>query len=182
MSDFPRNPPVPTHINAWSRYMLGPAIRQLASFPTPQANDWGTANTAVYLPLVLPWPYNVRRVMWTPGNVVGGNFDIGIYSAGGGRIYSAGSTAAAGTNSQPSYVTPTTDILLGPGTYWLAWVTDGTTSRMFGWGGNSPSGVGRLLGCYQQASALPLPATPTFAAYNSVGIPLLGITNTASGF
>jgi hypothetical protein len=185
MSDYPRNQVVPTFIQAWSKYSIGFAIRLVQGGASPSAQDW-TANVAMYLPLYLPWSYNVRRIFCYCGNnTLSGNVDIGIYTERGGRVYSTGSTPLTGApGSGPLYVTPATPLLLGPGAYFMAYACDtggGGSSRAFTTGFNATQG--RMMGVYQQASAFPLPAAATFAAYTGTpGVPLVGITNTSSGF
>lgn len=176
MADFPRNLIAPPLIHTFSRYGPGTQLRALAG-AAPAAQTW-VANVASYVPICLPWPYYVRRLFWINGSIVGGFSDIGIYSVGGGRLYNAGSTANTGALSAPQYVTA--DILLGPGVYFLAYTNDGTSSRVYG---ITPSAtIGRLAGLYQQATALPLPALATFAAYSNVPVPWIGISNVPSGF
>lgn len=142
---------------------------------------WPVANLAVYIPFTLPWPYPVRRAFWCNGSNVTGNYDIGIYTAGGVKIWSSGSTAQTGA-SAIQYVTVTPDLLLPAGKYYLGLVNNGTTNRGFGTPTQVTAIIGRFMGLYQQATALPLPAAATFAAWNNIGYPLCGITRTASGF
>lgn len=177
--DYPRNIAVPSFINTVTRWMGGMTHRQVAGFGVPSSQSW-TANVAVYIPLLLPWHYSVKRAFWYHGSAVSGHVDIGIYTKSGALIWSAGSTVNAGSASQPQYVTPSQDLLLQPGRYWMAYTHDGTTNQYLG--APVAADKGRLSGIYQQASAHPLPATATFAAYAGVGVPLIGITNTASGF
>jgi hypothetical protein len=182
MSDFPRNPAVPTHIHTFSKYMLGTPGHVLIGGANNVGNFSWQTNVAVYLPLYLPWPYNVRRVFWVNGANATGNADVGIYTPGGTKLYSSGSTGASGA-LVPQYVTPSPDLLLGAGPYFLAWTDDSTTSKAYGIDGTLVTAlIGRIAGLYQQATALPLPATMTPAAYAAVGAPMIGITNTDSGF
>lgn len=177
--DFPGNNALPTHINSFSRWM-GSATMRILNISGPANVAWGTANTAIFLPLFLPWSYPVRRIFWYNGSAAGGNSDFGIYSTGGGKIWSTGSTANSG-NSVPQYVAPSPDLLLPPGGYFLAYTQDNTTANRIFVAAHT-NDQGRLLGAYQMASAFPLPATATFAAYAGVGWPMIGLTNTASGF
>lgn len=131
------------------------------------------------MPFFLRWPYLVQRVFWWNGSTVSGNVDIGIYTSGGTQIWHQGSTAASGA-SLPQFVSTGLPLLLNPGPYLMAYVQSGTTSVTFG--KIIAAAAGRIMGYRQQTTALPLPATATFASYNGVGIPLAGITNTASGF
>lgn len=182
MSDFPRNLAVPSHIHSLMRYMVGPVVRLTTGFAAPASNAW-TANRAIYVPLYLPWPYNVRRLFWLNGSSVAGNSDIGLYSLSGARFYSSGSTANAGANAL-QYVTPATDILLGPGPYFLAFANDGAGTVATITPGQNSYRAMRTSGCYQGSSALPLPSAATLSSWGDLttGLPLIGITNTASGF
>lgn len=176
MGDWSSNTPiVPTFIHSWSAYMGG-AQRAVSNPGAPAALTW-TANAAIYIPLNLPWPYYVARGFWYNGSTVSGNADFGIYSVGGAKLFTAGSTAAAGATG-PQYVT--VGMLLSPGRYFLAYAQSGTTAVAEGVAITAPNG--RIMGLYQQAAALPLPSSATFAQYAAVGLPLIGITNRASGF
>lgn len=177
--DYPRNIVVPSFINSWSRWMNGNVQHSTASTGVPTAFSW-TANVAVYIPLLLPWSYSVKRAFWYHGSTISGHVDIGLYSKTGALIWSSGSTNNTGSSSQPQYVTVSPDLLLQPGKYWMAFSHDATTNQALG--ATTAANTGRLSGLYQQATAHPLPAAATFAAYAGVGLPLIGITNTASGF
>lgn len=182
MSDYPRNLVVPTHINPWSRYSIGSIGARIQSTISPGALTW-IANTAIYVPFILPWPYNVRRMFWANGSAPGGNSDIGIHALGGARLFSSGSTANV-TASVLQYVTPSPDILLHPGVpYFLSFSHDSSTaSRLNGISAATmTANWGRICGLYSQ-SVFPLPLQATFAAYTAVGMPIMGFTNTASGF
>jgi hypothetical protein len=135
---------------------------------------------ALFIPLFLPYSYNVARVFWVNGATVAGNSDIGIYTPSGARIWSAGSTANSGT-SIPQYVT--SGIQLSPGVYYLGYVTDSATQHVFG--GSAGSSYARLLGLMQMAAAMPLPDPVTFGVdtvSGGVSVPLMGITRTTTGF
>jgi hypothetical protein len=182
VGDFPAaNVLTPTHITSWSRWMSGPIARLTgAALGNPASMDWIGANTAIYIPFRVPWPYPVKRAFWVNGATVTGNSDIGIYSRKGARLWSSGSTAQSGASAL-QYVTAS-GLILSPDTeYVLGFVNDGTTTRAFGATGVTAN-LGRFVGLYQQATALPLPASATYAAWASIGYPLVGITRTASGF
>lgn len=176
MPDFPAGSAVaPPFIHSWS-FFAGGAQRAVSNPGGPTALTW-TANVAVYIPLELPFPYYVQRAFWWNGSTVSGSADVGIYTVGGAQLWHAGSTTATGA-TLPQFVT--VQMLLNPGRYFLAFAQSGTTSVAEGVAMTAPNG--RLMGLYQQSTALPLPATATFAAYAAVGLPLIGITSTASGF
>jgi hypothetical protein len=167
----------PLFINSCSIYAGAEMIKSVAASGTLASTSWGTANRAEYFPVWLPWPYVVRRVFWCNGSVASGNTDFGIYTSDGTKIYSTGSTAQSGA-SAIQYVTPT-EFTLASGVYYFAVVFDGTTNRAFGLTSNTIFGSGGQL---VQTSALPLPATATFAATAGTPHALCGITRTASGF
>ena len=178
MPDFSSNVcPPPPYLNTWSQAFNGLAIRGVAVAGAAASLTW-TANVAVYVPFFLPWPYPVARAFWCNGSSAIANCDIGIYSIGGAQIWHSGSTAqVSGNNLQ--FVSA--GVLLSPGPYLLGLSCSGTTNAI---NGNTviTTDFGRLMGYYQQASAFPLPASTTFAAYAGVGLPLMGITTKASGF
>lgn len=138
-----------------------------------------TANQAFYVPVEIPWRFPVRRVFWINGSTVSTNADFGIYTLDGARLYSTGSTVQSGA-SVWQYVAAN-DLILDPGAYYFALVSSGTTNAFTG---TSTVDVltGRIQGIRQQASALPLPASATFAQWATTGLPICGISRQASGF
>lgn len=118
---------------------------------------WNTANTAQYIPILVPEFCTVYQ-LGTEVTAQAGNLDLGIYTEDGTRLVSAGSTAVGGVGIQAVNVTDTN---LSPALYYLAMncsdattaafkriAPDGTTLRAHG-------------GCSQAvgATALPNPAT-----------------------
>lgn len=172
---------LPTHVHTMSNYAMGGMHRPVGPSSGPAVITW-SANLAVYMPVAIPWPYPVARVFWLNGSTITTtNVDFGIYSAGGTRIYSTTSTAMSGA-STIQYVTPGTPFILPPGSYYFAWTCSSTTSR-----GNAMTFAtalpAKMMGLLEQATALPLPATATFATFATIlGAPFCGITRTASGF
>jgi hypothetical protein len=135
------------------------------------------ANQAIYLPFVLPWRYPLRRVCWANGGLQSGSIDVGIYSVNGGRIWSNGGVAAAGGN-QLQYVTLASPVLLSPGRYYFAMAQSGNGTM---WGCNADASKIRTAGLYWQASAYPLPASATFAAWTiNFPVPIVALTGVAS--
>jgi len=148
------------------------------------SGTWPVGNAAFYVPMWLPWPYQVKRVFWYNGSsVTTVNVDFGIYNADGTRIYSTGSTARSGVSAS-QFVSPGTEILLLPGRYYFAHSCDSSTVNRGGVAATSGT-VGRLaLGGILQENlgAVTLPATMTPVTVANVYIPLCGVTRTASGF
>jgi hypothetical protein len=119
---------------------------------------WPTADLAVYSPLTIHHPVLARKLFWVSGTVVAGNVDIGLYDAGARRLASSGSTLVVGTSALQTYdLSP--DLVLAPGTYYLAMVFSSITCQLYGAALGSLTESGRLLGQFQEAAALPLPAT-----------------------
>jgi len=179
--DFPQTTIAPLFVNSLSRYSAG--IEVTVPFaPAMNSLTWPTANKAIYIPFALEFSYPVRRVFWLNGSsVTSTNFDFGIYSQSGTKLYSSGSTAAAGA-SVLQFVTPTA-FLLSPGIYYMALSCSSITSNRGTSGLTSLTAPrNRMAGLLEEASALPLPATMTPVACTFTIYPLMGITQTASGF
>lgn len=181
MSDFPADQ-TPLFLSTFSSYGPQNLLRStlLVGSVAGASVTW-VANRAVYMPMMVPWEYTVNRVWWVNGSTTTTtNVDFGIYTPGGAKIYSTGSTAQ-GTASAPQYVTPSVPFVLPPGAYYFAWTCDNTTTRAFG-NTLATAANGALAGLLSQSSALPLPATATFATYGTPGFQLCGVTRTQSGF
>lgn len=183
MGDFPSPGATvtPLFIHTVGRYMCGFESRHMASSGEPAVRTW-IANLVVYMPFSLPFPYPVQRLFWLNGSTVTTtNVDCGIYSPGGQKLLSSGSTAM-GSASVLQYVALGTPFLLSPGQYYIAWTCDNTTAR-----GQAVSGTadaGRMLGMLQETTGgFGLPATMTPIAWaNAWGPSFCGITRTSSGF
>ena len=185
--DFPNvaDSAVPSHIGTFSRYSaLWESSVVTGNIGGGASLTWLVANKAIYIPLWLPFWYQVNRVWWYNGSsVTSVNNDLGIYDADGTRIYSTGSTAQSGA-SVLQYVTVSTPFRLPPGRYFLALAISSVTANRGGTGGatNTLTRL-RQSGIMEEASALPLPAVATFAAITATQpTPHYGITRTASGF
>lgn len=132
---------------------------------------WPVANTAIYVPFRIGEPILVRKLFWTNGSAVAGNVDCGIYDAAGTRIISTGSTAQATTNTVQAV--NITDTMLGAGVFYLALALSDGAATVFR---DNPSiQVCRILGLLEETSALPLPATATFATVVSAFVPIFGL-------
>lgn len=182
MTDFTRGVATPIFISSWSRYCSVMDVSRSSGNLSLVLAAWPAANTAIYMPFWLPWPYPVRRMFWVNGSAVAGNWDIGIYTTSLKLLYSAGSTAMSGA-SVPQYVSPSSPLLLDGGSYYLGVVHSATTANHAQ--GASPSlvKVRQAGGILHQASALPLPDPMVPATPTGTGLlPLCGFTRTASGF
>lgn len=122
-------------------------------------STWGTANRAIFCPVVLPYGYRVRQLAIWNHSVVSGNVDVGIYDEAGGRIVSTGSTAQSGTSTMQFFDITDTD--LRPGIFYLAMAMDNTTGGV----GKNTWGYLRhaiAAGLRSQDSAFPLPSTASW--------------------
>lgn len=180
MADFPVSGLPPLFFGSFSRY-TGWLEHSVGANAATTALGW-VANTALYIPFMLPWPYPVRRVFWSnASSITTTNRDFGIYTADGTRLYSTGSTAASGVNLL-QYVTPT-QFLLAPGRYYMAIVTDTSTGARGGTGATlAVTAREAMAGPLQEASAFPLPATMTPATITLTAFPICGFTLTSTGF
>jgi hypothetical protein len=172
----------PFHINSYTRYAGGLNARAWNFTNVGASTVWYAADQIAYLPFSLPWSYTAKRVFWANGATVAGNVDMGIYSLAGAKLTSTGLTAQAGV-SVLQYASLPVPYVLAAGSYlWGITLTNGTATIILNT--TLTAVLGRFSGLYQQANGAgaALPATATFAAWNSVGYPFIGMTRTASGF
>lgn len=184
--DYPQSYVTPLFINTYSEFTSAPEMKNIHALSgsnlATASLTWPSANRAFFIPLWLPFPYNVRRVFWGNGSGTGGNTDVGVYNWDGVKILSGGGEAQSGT-STIQYSATAINVILSPGRYYLAAAYSGTTNVAWGLGsGSLTTSRLRLAGCFQQASAYPLPSTFAISAVGSAMWPLFGITQTASGF
>lgn len=176
MSDFPYARPLFPVISVLSELScIGYETEFEASGGSPVSTTWPSANLGIFVPIVLPAPYLVKKVWWANGAAVAGNVDCGIYSNGGALLASAGSTAQSGTSTVQS-VTLGTAILLTPGQYYLALSASSATAAFLA----STTGAAykqQRGGMAQQAAALALPASFTLATLTNDFIPVYGISS-----
>jgi len=173
MPDWPDNVVPPLGISTVTKYGVVDALALVGA--TSAAYVWPVANQACYVPVSIPFYFPVKHVWWANGSVVTANMDFGIYTLDGTRLYSTGSTAQSGA-SAVQRVAPATPFLLTPGSYYFALACSlATAANAFGIS-TVTTNEGRLTGCLQQATALPLPAAATFAQWASTGLPFCGIS------
>lgn len=173
----------PFHIHSFSRYTCASQlawVNGIAGASNLTTRSWPAANLGIFIPLMLPFQYPVARVFICNGGTVTKNFDIGIYTTDGARIFSTGATAQSGA-SAIQYVTVSPQVVLVPGTYYMAVTMDGTNGTAFA--SNLITAINmRLAGCLQQGSIGTLPSSATFAAVTNAFWPLFGLTRTTTGF
>jgi hypothetical protein len=170
----------PRFVHSYSRWSCAVEL-QMEAAVVPATGVWPTANKAFYYPIFLPFRFVVRRVFVANGGTVNGNWDVGVYSRGGTRIFSSGSTAQAGT-SVNQYATLGTPVLLVPGFYYLAMASSSATGQYIRALYGNAAARGRHAGLLEQTTAFALPASATFAQLSAMYLPLFGLTSTSSGF
>jgi hypothetical protein len=135
------------------------------------SSPWIAPNQALFFPIFIPHPWTVTKLWWQNGSTVTGTVDCGLYTEEQNRILSTGSTAQAGANAVQSVDVP--DTVIPAGTTYFALVMSSTGTVWNNVINGDPGGY--VGGGYVQASALPLPATATFAtAFTGMRFPKFG--------
>jgi hypothetical protein len=155
---------IPSSLESLSAQMGGSGAPTSAAFPT--------SNRAIFIPFRLSRPTLFVKMFTWNGTTASGNIDVGLYDKDGTRIVSKGSTAHTGTSVIQEF--DITDTLLNAGLFYLAVAMDNSTAHLFRKSVNNV--IMKFAGCYQMASAFPLPATATFAAVSNSYIPIVGAT------
>lgn len=137
---------------------------------TPASLAYPASNDAIFVPVTVKQTVLIKRLYSLNGTSANNNIDVGIYTKGGTRVVSSGSTAQSGTNAPQFY--DVTDLTLSPGLYYLAVAMDGTSGTLF----RLAPGLHilQLLGVAKQATAFALPATATFATPTANYLPVIG--------
>lgn len=145
-------------------YVLQAAVDNLAA--------WGTANRAIYVPVRVPRRVIVRKLGVGTGTTGTNNMDIGLYDAAGTRLVSTGAQTKSTTLFMQVF--DVTDTTIGPGLYYLALNSAGTTDTFYAAVSLSQA-LPASLGLRSEAvGAVTLPATATWAVANAVQfVPLL---------
>ncbi len=138
---------------------------------------WPTANLAIYVPFRIWTPYLVKALWWANGTAVNGTTDVAIYTVGGTNLVSAANPSQTGT-STIQIVTLGTAVLLSPGSYYMAMSASTGTTCQYQRVAQATNATWQSGGWAQQATANPLPATATFAAYAQSYQPFFGIAST----
>lgn len=139
---------------------------------------WPANNRAMYFPIHLPAPFLVARgYLVNDGNNTG-NVDIGVYTVGGTRLVSSGSTAR-GTGNAIQYI-DLTDTWLSPGDYYWALVGSSTSGSYTGLVTASVA-VARAEGVLQEdLGGTTLPSTMSPAAFTGSTFALFGFTQSST--
>jgi hypothetical protein len=131
------------------------------------------ANVCYYVPFTLVANFNWKTVYWINGATITANVDAGVYTLGGAKVATTGSTAQAGANALQQ-VNLGTPILLSPGQYYLAVAGSAATGALLM--GATSARLNRAFGMLQQTATFPLPASATFATQTQTTLPWVGIS------
>ncbi len=161
-------------IHPWTLESLGHDLQGIGGtlYTALASSNWPSANLAIFVPFSLSEEILVTHLWTANGAAASGNLDVGIYTLGGRRLCSAGSTAMSGTSTIQLF--DITDYLLGPGEFYLGMSCSNTTAQFLR-GVTGSANRGKLLGLAEQASALALPAAATLATYTQNYVPLFGL-------
>lgn len=132
---------------------------------------WPAANDALFIPFSIDKPIIVKRMYSMNGNVAGNNIDLGIYTMGGARIVSIGTTAQSGTSTVQFF--DITDTYLSPGSYYMAVAASGTTAtfRRF----NPSIILLQQMGVMKATSSFVLPSSVTLTTVTAAYVPEIGL-------
>lgn len=140
---------------------------------TPTTTAWGVANQARYVPIIVPRPITVVKLLAYNGTSVAGNSDMGLYREDGTEVVGIAAAAQSGTSGWQEFNITDTPILAG--LYYIGLLNDGTTGQYFCFTNKE---LGRAYGVFSQAvgaANLPSPSA-TFAALDSGVIPVVGLS------
>ena len=165
----------PIHVSTLSKLSMGVYLAAVVTVaPTDVSGSYPNAG---FWPFELPETVTIAQLWVHVGATVSGNStDIGIYDTSGNRLVSSGNfvPTASAVN-----VRDVTDLVLGPGRYYLGLSNNGVISYFTLLGaGPSPDvqfsvGFGILDG---SAAANPLPASVTYATLAQNGIIVMGFS------
>lgn len=164
-------------------YTRGPGVQHWHSIDTitagpiaPQAvataGAWPSANLAIYVPVIVRHRVVVKKLWYSNENTATGNYDIGLYDAGGTALLRKGSTAKTTTGGVIAW--DCTDTTIGPGFYFLALASDSSTDTFTRY--STAVFYTQALGVYSEASGFALPASATFAVSATLAyVPVVGM-------
>lgn len=139
----------------------------------PGSAAWGSANRAVYVPIILSQTSTFVKAFWINQATVNGNVDVGLYTEGWSKVASTGSTAQSGTSAVQEV--DITDFTVAPGRYYLAFASSSATATFLAVTAPDANRL-PIFGCAQEDSAFALPATATPAVISHLIVPWFGFS------
>jgi len=132
------------------------------------------AGVAVYVPFTLSAPTTIYEWWHVNGTLTTShNLDFGVYNLDFTPVQRLGSTAGGTTASAVNNTTTWTDLLLNPGSYYMAFLDDSTRNILMS---SDARGLYEASGIMEQSglsSTLPSPAVPV--VYTRAFLPLFGM-------
>lgn len=161
---------MPQRASVLSRHGIGLELAAINIIGGANA-AYPTANLAIFVPIRITVAETLTHFWWENGATLTNNADIGLYTTGGVRLASTGSTARSGTSAIQRV---SASLSIARGTYYLGFALAGTTGTMRR---IAPANIGstRALGIMSMATAFPLPDPVTFAAATTPYIPMIGM-------
>jgi hypothetical protein len=144
----------------------------LAAYSTQAAHTaavWPSANKAIYVPIIFPYPATITSIGFFAGNGTG-NYDLGFYDGySKARLASTGTTAMTATGAKT--LTFTQPLRVDAGRLYYGGLALSSTSGTAG--SHSVLTANCIIcGLAQEVSALPLPATMTPTVATSAYAPV----------
>ena len=170
---FTRKVHLSSYIVAGTYFRIGSGLPYINSHASAA---WPAANRAIYLAFELDVPMLVTQMYSLNGATANGTLDVGIYAADGTRLVSNGSVTQTGPNAIQAF--NIADTYLDRGAFWMALALSSGTGTIFRLN-HGVAGDWLIWGGLQQDTALPLPATATFAVNTTQYLPLFGLTGMA---
>jgi hypothetical protein len=134
---------------------------------------WPSANIAIFIPFNLEKPCLIRESFLVSGTLTTSNtIDIGVYDESFNRLFTSTMTVNAASTAFNS--SSSTDVIIGPGSYYMAMACSGTRNVL---GTNVGTVVYKGAGVMEQAglSGSTLPATASPVEFTRTNIPLFGL-------
>jgi hypothetical protein len=182
--DYEVPPVTPVFITSVSRYSAArTALRLSGSNATSAVWTPASSGNVTYIPFYLPFAYLVQRIFWWNGSTVTStSIECAVHGQDGTKLLSSG-LIAMGTASASQFQALAAPMTLPKGAYWFSHNIVAATLTSRGNGFAPTSTYARLAGLLQQSGQTGgTPNAATFGSYVGPGIPLMGITRTASGF
>lgn len=163
--------PIPSvTIIPWSDESLGGALGTTA----PASGGWSATNRAVVVPFRVYHPIKVYSMFLINGATGTFDLDLGVYDPAGRLLASTGGSTPQSGNNNFQEVSFSSALSLGGGLYYMALSLSSSSATVFR--RTLSNVIMNAFGCYIIASALPLPASATFATVPaSTNLPLFGV-------
>jgi hypothetical protein len=136
-------------------------------------NTAWVANLAVYVPFTIDVPSTIYEWWHENGTLTTAyNVDYGIYNLDFTKVQSLGTTAGTTTASSLVNTTSWTDLVVVPGSYYMAFASDSTRNFL---ASSDALGLYQASGVMEQTTAFPLPSPAVPLVYARAFLPHFGM-------